>query len=276
MTKLSRFLFLALAGILATTAACDDAIATDAEFASITEEQAKLAIDAGWRGATLEAVFVFALASADPEGECPRVEIDGDRTTLIGNGCVREGTTINGSAVGINAPSFSGIFDDEGQDEGQNEDEEISGDVRYDFRGFSFTDEEGTLGLDGKVKISVSANEDEVEIASKIVVTLNDEELAFDHLSRCTNTACTQSGTIDMASLGGFAVIGSVEESGGDLRLEGLDVLTVELVEDQCVPYQVNGTNAGTYCPDGADEEPANLTATVRRALLGSPSLRRR
>jgi|GEM_PF-5434963 len=264
MKIFSRFLPVLLALPLATGACGDDdspAVEPDADFSAITEAQAALAIETSTSGAAFEALLTFGALAEDPTASCPTVQVDGDRTTLVGDGCTTEdGTTISGRATGINAPTISEILFGN-----------PSGDVRYDFDNFRLQEDGEEVGLDGTVEISDLSNEDGT-LRSTLTLTLADETIFFDHQITCVSSRCEPSGSIEFDSFGGFAVSGSLDDQGaGSLRLSGANVMTVELNGDTCVPYLVDGAEAGNYCPEGPEAlvapNPSSFAAGALRLL---------
>ena len=63
------------------------------------------------------------------------------------------------------------------------------------------------------------------------------------------NVSCNVSGSgLELVGVGGATLSGHVEQSGSDFTLEGTDTLTVDITEQRCVGWAIEGTERGMVC----------------------------
>ncbi len=218
-------------------------------FSDAEQAQIDRAIDAA-TGRDLELPFEAAQWIAQsfvetPGQACPQLIVDGGTLTATG-GCDVDGVTFFEGTVVID--NWEPLTREE-----QLPEEPIS--VRFDD--FRVTDDgerfaiDGTLALDGidEIRGDLAVEMRGIAVQSRIALDCSDN-FAPEPAVGCVRLedswiAIDGVGEADVS--GGTDLVG---EPDGVITLDGADVLTVDFdVEAICVPYQIDGEDAGEWCP---------------------------
>jgi hypothetical protein len=200
-------------------------------FESATDQQLQRTMMAAMSLDTVLVGFTAAGYASAPEGGCPNVHIEGDRRTVTGGCTTGEGQEVEGSMTLENVPSLFGG----GNDPSKPQLMEAS-----DFR---LTDENGPLGIDGKISATASTSNIDIH------VDVLDIDVGTVAKYSCVEGVCTyEAATLDIEGIGQATLEGSFSFQNNtiSLDLEGRDHLQLRS-DGECLTY-VAGSRSGKFC----------------------------